>query len=125
MKTLFGFGTNGGDEFVARAVHTSVNELDWTTGADGLKLLFVAGNEAANQDPDISVLQATQAAISRGIVVNTIYCGNEGDPNCCRLAQCCESDQWPVCQYRSERSGRRQYRDADGSGACGIERGPE
>jgi hypothetical protein len=39
----------------------------------------VAGNEAANQDPDISVLEATQAAIARGIVVNTIYCGNEGD----------------------------------------------
>jgi hypothetical protein len=29
MKTLFSFGTNGGDEFVARAVHSSVHELDW------------------------------------------------------------------------------------------------
>ena len=79
MKTLFSFGTNGGDEFVARAVHTSVNDLDWSTRQDALKILFVAGNEAANQDPDLSVLQATRAAISRGIVVNTIYCGNEDD----------------------------------------------
>jgi hypothetical protein len=79
MKTLFSFGTNGGDEFVARAVHSSVNELEWSAGTGGLKILFVAGNEAANQDPDISILQATQAAISRGIVVNTLYCGNEGD----------------------------------------------
>ena len=79
MKTLFSFGTNGGDEFVARAVHTSVNELAWSAGTEGLKILFVAGNEAANQDPDISILEATQAAISKGIVVNTIYCGNEGD----------------------------------------------
>ena len=79
MQTLFGFGTNGGDEYVARAVHTSVNALDWSPRDDALKILFVAGNEEANQDPVISVLQATQAAASKGIVVNTIYCGSEDD----------------------------------------------
>jgi hypothetical protein len=79
MQTLFSFGTDGGDEYVARAVHTSVNQLSWSSGTDALKILFVAGNEAADQDPNISVLAATQAAASKGIVVNTIYCGSEGD----------------------------------------------
>lgn len=79
MQTLFGFGTNGGDEYVARAVTTSVHHLDWSGRQDAMKILFVAGNEAADQDPAVSVLQATQAATGKGIVVNTIYCGSEGD----------------------------------------------
>jgi hypothetical protein len=79
MQTLFSFGTDGGDEYVARAVHTSVHQLSWSSNADALKILFVAGNEAADQDPKISVLKATQAAANKGIVVNTLYCGSEGD----------------------------------------------
>lgn len=79
MQTLFSFGTNGDDDYLARAVHTSVNNLSWSSDPQAMKILFVAGNEAANQDPQISVIQATQASTHKGIVVNTIYCGSEGD----------------------------------------------
>lgn len=79
MQTLFSFGTNGGDEYVASAIQTSVNNLDWSSHPNAMKILFVAGNEGAEQDPRISMIQATQAAAARGIVVNTIYCGSEGD----------------------------------------------
>jgi len=79
MQTLFGFGTNGGDEYVSRAVTTSVSSLDWSSRPDAMKILFVAGNEAADQDPTVSVMQATHLAASKGIVVNTIYCGGDGD----------------------------------------------
>lgn len=78
-QTLFGFGTNGGDEYVARAVSTAVNGLAWSTDPQAMKVLFVAGNEAADQDPAISIVAATQAATTRRIVVNTIYCGRESD----------------------------------------------
>ncbi len=78
-QTLFGFGTNGGDEYVARVVSTAINTLAWSTEQDALRILFVAGNEAATQDPLISVQQATQMANARGIVVNTIYCGDRND----------------------------------------------
>jgi hypothetical protein len=78
-RTLFSFGTNGGDEYVSRVVHRSVTGLAWTPKADALKMLFVAGNEEADQDPLISVELATQLATNRGIVVNTIYCGSESD----------------------------------------------
>ena len=78
-ETLFSFGTNGGDEFVARVVDTSLKKLNWSNKGGALQVLFVAGNEAADQDPEISVLQATRSAAARGIVVNTIYCGPEGD----------------------------------------------
>lgn len=78
-RTLFSFTTNGGDEYVSRVVHRSVTDLDWTDSADALKILFIAGNEAANQDPAISVDIATELATHSGIVVNTIYCGSEDD----------------------------------------------
>ncbi len=78
-ETLFGFGTNGGDEYVARVVSTSVSELDWSRDPNALRIIFVAGNEAATQDPRITMQQATTAAARAGIVVNTIYCGGEND----------------------------------------------
>lgn len=78
-ETLFAFGTDGGEEYVARAVTASVNELTWSTQPDALKILFVAGNEAADQDPQVSIRLATQAASNAGIIVNTIYCGSDND----------------------------------------------
>jgi len=78
-QTLFGFTTNGGEEYVSRVVHRAVTDLAWTQNPDALKILFVAGNEEANQDPQISVDIAAQLATNSGIVVNTIYCGDEND----------------------------------------------
>ena len=78
-ETLFGFGTNGGDEYVARVVTSSISKLKWSTEPDAMKILFVAGNEAADQDPLISISQAAQAANSQGIIINAIYCGEDSD----------------------------------------------
>ena len=79
METLFAFDTNGGDEYVARAVQASVSSLDWSRRDDALKMLFVAGNEAADQDPDIDLPEASRAAAKRNVAVNTLYCGNAND----------------------------------------------
>ncbi|MEM7706233.1 MAG: vWA domain-containing protein [Pseudomonadota bacterium] len=78
-QTLFAFQTNGGDEYVARAIDTAVKRLDWSHDADALRMLFVAGNEGAEQDPLISVESAVRTALDRDIVVNTIYCGGPLD----------------------------------------------
>ena len=78
-ETLFRFGTDGGDEYVARAVTTSINDLSWSNNPDALRILFVAGNEAATQDPQITLQQATRFAANAGIIVNTIYCGSDND----------------------------------------------
>jgi hypothetical protein len=77
--TLFAFQTNGGDEYVSRAIQTSLDRLQWSQDTDALQILFVAGNESAEQDPRVSVASATAAAARRGIVVNAIYCGSDGD----------------------------------------------
>jgi hypothetical protein len=77
--TLFAFKTDGGDEYVSRAIQTSLDGLQWSQDTDALKIVFVAGNESAEQDPRLTLESATAAAARRGIVVNAIYCGNDSN----------------------------------------------
>ena len=76
-EKLFALKTNGGDEYVARAVHDATNDLKWDQDPSTLKIIFVAGNEPANQDPKIPVEQALAEARAKGIFVNAIYCGSQ------------------------------------------------
>jgi len=77
--TLFAFQTDGGDEYVARAIQTSLDTLTWSQDSDALRVMFVAGNESAEQDPRLTIDAATAAAARRGVVVNAIYCGSDND----------------------------------------------
>jgi hypothetical protein len=77
--TLFAFQTDGGDEYVARAIQTSLDKLQWSQHPDALQVVFVAGNESAEQDPQLTIERAAAAAARRGIVVNALYCGADHD----------------------------------------------
>jgi hypothetical protein len=79
-QEFFAQTTNGGTELVARVVDRAVNSLDWSTSPDALKIIIVAGNEAATQDTEISYQDASRRAIAKGIMVNAIYCGSASDP---------------------------------------------
>ena len=59
-------------------IKEATNSLQWSNSADDLKVIFIAGNEPFTQGP-VDYRQACQAAISKGIVVNTIHCGSGGD----------------------------------------------
>jgi hypothetical protein len=74
---LFALRTNGGDEYVARAVQVGTREMSWDQDPKSLKIIFVAGNEPANQDPLVAVETAVAQAKEKHIFVNTIYCGYE------------------------------------------------
>jgi hypothetical protein len=76
-EKLFALKTNGGSEYVARAVHDATADLKWDQDPSTLKIIFVAGNEPANQDPKIPVAQALAEARAKGIFVNAIYCGSQ------------------------------------------------
>ena len=77
-QKLFALTTNGGAEYVARVVKRSIDDLKWSADPQALKLIFVAGNEPATQDPMFDAMQMATAAIGQGILVNTIFCGNPG-----------------------------------------------
>ncbi|HVS23944.1 MAG TPA: hypothetical protein VMU03_09505, partial [Gammaproteobacteria bacterium] len=65
--------------YVARAIQTSLDTLQWSNDPKALKVVFVAGNESAEQDPRLTLEQVTGVAVRRGVVVNAIYCGADGD----------------------------------------------
>jgi hypothetical protein len=71
--------TDGGDEYVARVVRTAVLEQPWSKDRQALKIIVVAGNEEATQDPKFKSLDIAKEAITAGIIVNTIYCGSPTD----------------------------------------------
>jgi len=77
-EKLFALSTNGGTELVGRVLHYSLSELSWARGK-GLKTIFVAGNESADQDKEKRFTDMAKAARARGIFVNAIYCGGADD----------------------------------------------
>jgi hypothetical protein len=66
---------NGGTELVARVSRDAIDQQKWSEDARALKLIFVCGNEPANQDKMVSLEEVAKKAKAKGIVVNTIYCG--------------------------------------------------
>jgi len=77
-EKLFQLGTNGGDEFVGRVVNRALTALAWTP-TDALKLIFVAGNESADQDQVKPFRLEAAHAVAKGVIVNAIYCGGADD----------------------------------------------
>ena len=78
-RELFALTTNGGTELVGRVLHAADEQLDWTPSEDSLKLIVVAGNESADQDAQRPFRDVCRRIIGRGIMVNSIYCGNPAD----------------------------------------------
>jgi len=74
-EKLFALSTNGGNEFCGQVIKTSLNQLDWSTSNADLKMIFVAGNEPFTQG-SVSYHIACSVAKEKGVIVNTIYCGN-------------------------------------------------
>lgn len=74
-EKLFALSTNGGDEYCGAVIQEAVRRLDWGTQASDMKLVYIAGNERFNQGR-IHYSQAIASALSKGIYVNTIYCGD-------------------------------------------------
>jgi hypothetical protein len=74
-EKLFGLRTNGGTEYVGRVCQAALRELDWSKNNKALKLIFVCGNEPANQDPEVKLDPLAESAVRQNVIINTIYCG--------------------------------------------------
>ncbi|MBN2545988.1 MAG: VWA domain-containing protein [Spirochaetes bacterium] len=72
---LFKLTTNGGDEYCGAVIKASLNGLKWKKDNKILKLIFIAGNEPFTQG-GIDYKKSCKDAIEKGIIVNTIFCGN-------------------------------------------------
>lgn len=74
-EKLFEMKTNGGDEYCGWTIQDVTNDLEWSDDNEDLKLIIIAGNEPFNQGK-VDYKIACKAAITKGIMVNTIHCGD-------------------------------------------------
>jgi hypothetical protein len=74
-KILFSLKTNGGDEFCGHVIKSSLDELAWDAAPENYKVIFIAGNEDFLQG-DVKYIDACLLARQKGVIVNTIYCGD-------------------------------------------------
>lgn len=74
-QNLFNLKTNGGNEFCGQVIFTSLNDLKWDAASASYKVIFIAGNEDFLQG-SVSYTKACEEAKKKGVIVNTIYCGD-------------------------------------------------
>jgi hypothetical protein len=77
-EELFKLKTNGGNEYCGAVIEDATLNLAWTESNEDLKLVYIAGNEPFNQG-GVDYKKACREAISKGIIINTIYCGGENE----------------------------------------------
>src|SRR5262245_22123679 len=64
----------GGTELVARVCRDAIVEQKWSEDKKALKMIFVCGNEPADQDKEVSLDAVAKMALGKDIIVNTIHC---------------------------------------------------
>jgi len=74
-KQLFSLSTKGGSEFCGQVIQTSLDQLNWGSNPDDLKLIFIAGNEPFTQG-SVNYKEASVNANEKDVTVNTIFCGD-------------------------------------------------
>lgn len=66
---------SGSKEYVARVCHDALTQQKWSEEKNTLRVIFVAGNESATQDPKIKLDTVAALAKKTDVIINPIYCG--------------------------------------------------
>ena len=69
---------NGGTELVARVTRDAIDQQKWSADKNALKIIFVCGNESADQDKQVTLASVADKATEKDVVINTIFCGPVG-----------------------------------------------
>ncbi len=78
LKALDADGGGDTPEHVGKGLGEAVKLLSWSTNAKAAKMIFVVGDAPSQEYQDgFSAKTWARAAIAKGIVVNTIRCGND------------------------------------------------
>ncbi|MEW6368457.1 MAG: VWA domain-containing protein [Acidobacteriota bacterium] len=73
-EELFALRTNGGQEYCGQVIEVAAEGLKWSPANADYKAIIIAGNEPFTQG-GVDYQKSCRAAIARGIIVNTIFCG--------------------------------------------------
>jgi hypothetical protein len=73
---MMAMSTNGGEEYVGWVLNDAVNDMNWSTDPKALRLIFVAGNESADQGINYyNFRNVARVAKAKDILINAIYAG--------------------------------------------------
>ncbi|MCA9253567.1 MAG: VWA domain-containing protein [Phycisphaerae bacterium] len=74
---MMAMSTSGGDEYVGWVLNDAVEKLSWSSDPRALKIVFVAGNESADQArSSYDFRYVAETAQAKRIIINSIYAGN-------------------------------------------------
>lgn len=74
---LMGLRTEGGEEMVGWALQAAVEQMSWSPDPEGLRLVFIAGNESADQGVEtVDFRLVAETARRADIVINALYAGS-------------------------------------------------
>lgn len=76
-EKLMKLQATGSTELVGRVLHESLTQLEWSKDKGALKMIFVAGNESADQDRTHDFRKLAWKAVREKVTVNAIYCGTD------------------------------------------------
>lgn len=115
LMTFKAAGGGDGPESVNQALHEAVTKPKWSDDTDTYKVIFLVGDAPPHMDYDNDIKYAVSAkkAITSGIVVNTIQCGNMGGTEAIwrEIAKLAEGEYFRVAQSGSAVHYRTPYDD--------------
>jgi hypothetical protein len=79
LMDLVANGGGDGPESVNQALHEAVHKISWSQDKDAYRVIFLVGDAPPHMDyqDDVKYPVSIQAAVNRGILVNTIQCGSD------------------------------------------------
>jgi hypothetical protein len=80
-QTLFDLKTGGSEEYVERVIRVALNQLDWSEEDEAIRMIFVMGNEEADQDQLIDADDLAVDATRLAITVQPIFVGGRAGRN--------------------------------------------
>jgi Mg-chelatase subunit ChlD len=87
IKTFKAEGGGDVPESVNQALNESVTRFKWSTDKETLRIIFLVGDAPPHMDypDDVKYPETCKLAKERGIIINTVQCGN--DPECTKYWQ--------------------------------------
>ncbi len=81
LKTFQAQGGGDGPEAVNKALDDSVNKIKWSADKKTLRIVFLVGDAPPHMDysDDVKYPETCKKACEKGIIINTIQCGNDGE----------------------------------------------
>lgn len=81
LKTFKAAGGGDFPEHVNQALFDSVHKVKWSKDDDTLRIIFLVGDAPPHMDykDDVKYPETCKKAIEKGIIINTVQCGDHGE----------------------------------------------